>query len=870
MKGSTIILTHSGADLDAISSMFAVSKLYPGSIMVHPGSLDINAAKIVSIFEDSLNLVKVKDMPLNVKKEIKRVIIVDTKNYNRIGEGKELVLQTKEVIIFDHHPDKCEIENAKVISKKVGANTTIIVDLLKKKKMILNTFEATLVSLGIFEDTGSFTFPSTTSDDFKAISFLSSFGINMKIVHHFLSPFLGEEQVLMLRKLLNNIEEYNIKGSKISIAVASMDSYVPGLSLIAHKIIELIDTDIIFILAKMKRDVFIIARSVSPEYDLRPIIEQFDGGGHPTAASSVLRDANLDDIKKEIIKKANQSYFPVLKAASIMSSPVKTVTPTLSIREALRIMIKMGYSGLPVEESGKIIGILSKRDLEKVLLFEKRDRPVKQFFTPLIASVSLDADLREIEEVMIKNNVGRVLVFERDKLVGIISRSDLLKAYRIKEDMVEVTPINGDNSFIPTKELINQIMANSLDKKTLTLIKEFGNIAKGVNQTIYLVGGSVRDMFLGEASCDFDFALSDDAVAFGKVLKKNFEGTIRIYPETQTVNFKFDKYTFDFVTSRREYYNEKSLIPIIEKATLQEDLKRRDFTINTLAIEITPQQFGKMFDFFGGYVDLIQKKIRVLHSYSFIEDPSRILRAIKYVVRFNFSFSEETEVLLKNAVELGAIKSKHSQRILTELTELFSGEKIIDSLLAMSRYGILKQIFKIKSLGVEKIARLKKAIELSKTMNIEDMFLVFIAILIDGKSKTEKQEILNFFGFNKRLSNKFLVQGATLKEFHSKFKLSEIDSKFLLLKEVDDFMVCAYLTKAPLNEKRVINLYFRHHDKYNINLRGDDLLAMGLKEGPQFRAIFDTLTKMKILGQIKTKEDEVNYILNNKEKFEWK
>jgi tRNA nucleotidyltransferase (CCA-adding enzyme) len=850
--------------------MFAASKLYPGSIMVHPGSLDINATKIVSIFEDSLKLIKIKDIPNSLKNEIKRMVIVDTKNYYRIGEGKELLLNSPEIIIFDHHPDTSVIKNTKVVSKKVGANTTIIVDLLKKKKIILNSFEATLISLGIFEDTGSFTFPSTTSDDFKAIAFLSSFGINMKIVHHFLSPFLVEEQVIMLRNLLNNLEEFNIKGSKIAIAVASMERYVPGLSLIAHKIIELIDTDIIFILAKMKRDVFIIARSVSPEYDLRPIIERFNGGGHPTAASAVLRDANIEEIKNEITRKASQSYFPVLKAKNIMSSPVKTVSPSVNIKEALKIMIKMGFSGLPIEDDGRIIGILSKRDLEKVLLFEKRERPVKQFFTPLVATVPPDADLREIEDTMIKNNIGRVLVIDKDKPMGIISRSDLLKAYRIKEDMVEISISSEESSFLPTQELVIQIMKASFDSEALSLVKEFGSIAKSVNQKIYLVGGAMRDMLLGARSCDFDLILSDDAIAFGKALNKRFNGIIKVYSETQTVNFKTDRFTFDFVTSRREYYNEKSLIPIIEKATLQEDLKRRDFTINTLAVDITPDNFGTMYDFFGGYTDLVQKRIRVLHSYSFIEDPSRVLRAIKYIVRLGFQLSDETEMLLKNAVELGAIKSKHSQRILTELMELLSREKIIDSLLLMDKYGILNQIFRIRRLGVQKIARLKRSLELIKSMKLENISMVYIAILIDGKSNSEKREILEFFSLNKRLINKFIAQWGALNEFHKHFEDLGIDEKFMLIKEVDDFILCGYLTKASIKEKRFIKYFINHLRGMKIKINGGDLIDLGLKEGPQFRKIFDNLTKLKILGKVKNRQEEVNYILLNKEKFEWK
>ncbi len=869
MKDSTVILTHAGADLDAISSMFALSRLYTGSLLIHPGSLDINATKIVSIFEDTLNFTKVKDLPDSIRDGLKRIIIADTKSYNRIGEGKELIQGKKEIIIFDHHPDTSDIAGAKIVSKRVGANTTILVDLLRKKKIMLNTFEATLISLGIFEDTGSFTFPSTTSYDFSAMSFLSSFGINMKIVHHFLSPFLGESQVKMLRRLLDGLDEYNIKGSKIAIAMGSMERYVPGLSLIAHKIIEMIDVDIIFIIAKMEKDIFLIGRSVSADYDIRNIIDKFGGGGHPTAASAVIKNMDAGEIKQLIIKIASLNYFPILKAGQIMSSPIKTVAPDTLVKEALNIMIKMGYSGLPIEENGEIVGMISKRDLEKIMLFEKRDRPVKQFSTPKIAIVSIDADLREIEDIMVKDNVGRVLVKNEHKTVGIISRSDLLKAYRIRDDMVEEPSLNS-SSLLPSTEHVRSLIEFKFKGTVLAYLNNFADIAEEINQKIYIVGGAVRDLFIGSESSDFDFILSDNAVAFGELLRKRFNGKIHLYKETQTVNFMEGNYNFDFVTARREYYNEKSLIPIVEKATLQEDLKRRDFTINTLAIDITKNNFGSIYDFYGGYTDLVKRKIRVLHSYSFIEDPSRILRAIKYVVKFGFTFSEETEQMLRSALELGALKSKHSQRILDEMFELFDCEKAAESLFMMDRLGIVNQIFKLHKLSFSKRKRILIAHNFIKEFSITEKRLAYIAILLDGKKNSEKREILRFFAFNERIVNKFVTQSNILRNFHKEFEKKNKEEKFMLIKDIDDYMLSAFLTKANVREQAFIKAFLNEIRFVKIETTGNDLIAIGLKEGPQFSEIYDELLTLKIKGKLKTKEDEIEYLIKNRDKFEWK
>jgi tRNA nucleotidyltransferase (CCA-adding enzyme) len=867
MKGNTVILTHSGADLDAISSMYAASKLYPGSVIIHPGSLDINASKLVSIFGESLVMRKVKELPRKFKEDIRRIIVVDTKDTNRLGEGKQFIKEGIEIIVFDHHPGETDLPNAKVIYRQYGANTTIITQLLMEKKIILTPFEATLIALGIFEDTGSFSFPSVRSEDFAAMTFLFSFGVSMKIVHHFLSPFLGKSQVDLLKELLDRLIEYRIKGARIAIADAKIKNYIPGISLIAHKLMELIDADIVFILVTLGKDTYVIGRSSSISFDVKKIIDTFGGGGHPTAASVFIKNKDTDEIKEKLITEIHLSDFPVLRARHIMSSPVKTVSPETSIKDAMRILIRMGYSGLPIEENGKIIGMISKRDIEKIMLFEKRDRPVKQYCTPFVVTVDPDNDLREVEDAMIKNDVGRVLVKKNEKLVGIISRSDLLKAYRIKEEMLE-QPSMESASFLPDKNEVINLMKSTLSKEVFKLIKKFSEVAKSTGQRIYLVGGAVRDMFINEKSLDMDFVLSDDAVLFGRNLNIALNGDIRIYLDTQTVNLRFNGFNFDFTTARREYYEEKSLIPIVEKASLKEDLKRRDFTINALAVDLTQENFGKIFDFYGGYSDLRRKTIRVLHSLSFIEDPSRILRAIKYMVKFDFTLSTETENLLEKAVELGSLRAKRSQRIIDELMELLNGEFAVKTIFEMEKLGILNDLFKLKRLSAAKRERIRKAKELLNIYKInEEQAFVFISILIDGKNVSEIEDVLRFFAFKGRVVDNIIKFNYTMKKFHANFLKLKEEEIFFLLKSVGEFYIIAYLTKAKGREESCIKKFMEKMRFIKLEIKGKDLQNLGLKEGPQYRRIFEEILRLKIKGLISSREEELNYVIRNKEKY---
>ena len=867
MAKNTVILTHAGADFDAISSAFAASKLYSNSVLIHPGSTDINAQKIISIFSDILNFKKVRDLPKDFVSNVSRVVLVDTKFMNRVGDGKEFLnIANAQIVIFDHHQGETDIKNAISITKNVGANTTILVNLLKLKKIKLSPVEATILALGIYEDTGSLSFPQVTTDDFKALEFLFSFGVDIKLIHRFMSPFLQNEQIELLKVLLDNLREYNVSYNRVGITHAVLPKYVPGISVLAHKIIEMIDLDIIFVLIQLENSVHIIGRSVSEVFNLTKISEIFGGGGHPTAISALVKNGSIKEIEEKIIQILSTENFPTLKAKDIMSSPVKMVDETTTIKDAFNLMVKMGYSGLPIEENGKVIGIIEKKNVEKAFLFGRKNSPVKQFYTSKIITVDMDENLREIENKMIMSDVGRVLVKHKDKIVGIISRSDLLKAYRY-EELLKNKETEVSVSYIPDNDFVIQTLTNALPKEAFKIVKEIGSIARTLNIGIYLVGGAVRDAFLGKKVTDLDFVLPD-AIKFGENLKEKFKGDIEIFKETQTVHFKYKGMNFDFATARREYYVENSLVPVVEKATLREDLERRDFTINAMAIDIRDENFGKLYDFFGGYEDLLKKTIKVLKPLSFVEDPSRIFRAIKYMVELDFKLDHDTEFLLKQAIELGVIRNSRSGRIQEELRELIQKDEIEKIIPLFISYNITEEIFRVKNLPKSTVSAIKKFYK--DTTNPEERVLGFIFLVNLNKKNLVIEDISRILGVKKRVLEKMREATKQLKTLKKMLKKTEKEEIILMLNKIDTVFIKAFSYKANGVVKDFLKEYIEIFRNVKIETTGKDLVALGLKPGKQYKNIFETLTKMKIKGIIKNKDDELKYILSNREEFEWK
>lgn len=862
---NTVILTHAGADFDAISSAYAAKMLYPNSIVIHPGSTDVNVQKFIGIFSDVLNFKKVRELPKDFIKDVKRVVVVDTKFKNRVGDGREF-LNTKnaQIVVFDHHPGESDIENAICINKNFGANTTILVNLLRLKKINLNPVEATILALGIYEDTGSLSFPQVRAEDFKALEFLFSFGVDMKIIHRFTSPFLQEEQVNLLKTFLDNLKEFRVNGYKIGVTTAGIQKYIAGISILAHKILEMIDLDIVFVLVSLGNTVHIIGRSVSEDLNLSKIAEMLGGGGHPTAISAVI-EGDIEEAKERIINAINTGDFYTLKAKDIMSAPVKTIPPDTTIKEAFEVMVKMGYSGLPVEENGRITGIIEKKNVEKAFLYNRRNSPVKQFFSTKIVTVSMNTNLREIEDRMVEEDVGRVLVEYNGKIVGIISRSDLLKAYKF-EHLVKEMPSKEENVQILDKKYVAKVLTNALDKYTLKKLKEFGHIGKSLSLEIYLVGGAVRDAFMGKRIVDFDFVLSD-AIKFGEYLKKHYNGKVEIYYDTQTVHYEEDGLHFDFVTSRREYYLEKSLVPIVEKATLREDLARRDFSINAMAIDISEKNFGALLDFFGGYEDLIKGTIRVLKPLSFIEDPSRILRAIKYMIELNFKLSKETEFLLKKAVDLGVLRSSKSQRIQEELRELLEKDEIEKVLQLFNNFDITGELFRSKC-SKSTIVSIKKFFKSEKDKNKRLLALIFL--LYFGKKTVDIKEISQIFGIKVRILEKLIKAKDVLSSLKKKSGVLSPYDLAIELNRIDELYIKAFFLKTRGRLKDFLRDYLTRYRQVKIEITGRDLLNLGLKEGAQFRSIFEMLTKLRLKGIIKTKEEEINYILTHRGEFEWR
>ena len=672
--------------------MIAAKKLYPEALLVFPGSQERKVRDFIEVF-DPIKINRLKDID---SEKVDTLIIVDTKQADRLGHlSKLLGNKGLTMHIYDHHPFReTDIRGDVEKIEEVGATATLMSEILKSRKLHPSPMEATILALGIYEETGSLLFPSTTERDLLAVSYLLKHGANLNIVSSYLKTELNVQELDLLNELIKSSAEVVLRGIRILIARAARDAYVGDAAHLAHRIMELEDIDAVVLLLSMEGKILIVARSRVPEFDVGELMKEFDGGGHPTAASATIREASLEVVAEKIVTLLPQYIKPGKTAADIMTSPVITIDWDSSIKEAEDKMTKFGVNVLPVIRDGKYAGLISREIIEKAIFHGFRKNKASDFSTSEALTVEHSTPIRDIETMMIEHNQRFMPVLKGYSIIGAITRTDLLRVLyeeflrrrRVgKEDITEMHAVSRN---------LSTLLKDRFPEKVYQILKAAGEVADRMGMNAYLVGGSVRDLLLGQANLDIDLVIEGDGILFAKELSAKLHVRSRAYPRFGTARIIHEGLKLDVATARTEYYESPAALPKVETSSIKKDLYRRDFTINTLAIRLNRKDFGLLIDFFGGQRDLKEKTVRVLHNLSYVEDPTRAFRAVRFAERFGFKLSKHTANLIKSAIKMELFEKLSGSRLYEELLIAFKETNPVKTLKKLSDYDLLKVIHK--------------------------------------------------------------------------------------------------------------------------------------------------------------------------------
>ncbi|MGI6119418.1 MAG: CBS domain-containing protein [Desulfosporosinus sp.] len=835
-----IILAHRQLDFDALASMVAAQKIYPNSVLVMDGKPNTYVQEFLALSKDQLRFHKAQDIDID---EVSRIILVDTHEPRRVGLLGEKAAKNPgvELVIFDHHPYYGELKPGMVI-ETVGACTTILVEKLAALGLPLCSFEATLIAIGIYDDTGSLLFDSTTVRDVKAVAYLLGQGANLGIIAKYLRRPLAEEQKELLQQLIDQGQTELFNGLPVYLSYAETKDYVGGLALLAHQVGELESADTWFLLVKMENRVYVVGRSRGRGLPVDGLVKIFGGAGHARAASATIKNAEISTILKQLRQALRSCAIHPYQVRDMMSYSVKTVTPETLLGKVEQILLRYGHTGVPVVKDNCLVGIISRRDVEKAIKHGLKHAPVKGFMTTNVITVEADAPWDEVQRLMVQHDIGRIPVVEDGCLIGIISRSDVLRFVHGGSVPME-TQLVRERSMAIRQDILNLIAC--LPEETRKLLDAVRDTAGEEGCSVYLVGGFVRDLLLLFPTEDLDIVVEGSGGKFAKALAKRIpDGKLTEHIKFGTARLVFpDGSHLDVASTRWEYYSSPGALPQVEESSLRDDLFRRDFTINSMAICLNAERFGELVDYYGGKRDLQQRKIRILHNLSFIDDPTRMLRAIRFSERYQFEFTKDTKEALNTALESGVLSKLSIERFTEEILLIFKEKNYLAIGQALITSGLFKAWFGEDYNWNFNLDDLEDSVNWSLHMR-------WLFSISKMDSPTIKK-LLKRLCLNKSLQNQTMTFVRLRENLKEPLALNELDR---LLNKVPKEVVMVLALDDRY--KQLIEKYLEASQRINMALDGRALLQMGVKEGPEIGVILDRVRTAWLEGRISNSEEE--------------
>ncbi|GLI53059.1 CBS domain-containing protein [Thermodesulfovibrio yellowstonii] len=866
-----IITTHLNADFDAIASCMSAKKLYPEAVVVLPGSME----RRVKLFFESFHPFEIKKIKEIEPDKVKTLIVVDTRSIQRIGELSQFLKKGVKVHLYDHHPrGEDDIKADFEITEQIGALASLFTEIFRKKNISITPLEATLLCLGIYEETGCLLFPSTTSRDVEAVAYLLKRGANLNIVSQFLKEELSREEIFLLNELLNSLQEHLINGVRINIGYGVQEE-PQDISHIAHKVMDIIDTEALFLIIEMQDKILIIGRSNTPQVDVGMILSQFGGGGHWAAGSATLKEMPVTLLIEKLLKFIKEYIKPQRIARDLMTTPVISVQWNRTIKEVEEMMTKYGINAIPVLKGESFIGVITRGVVEKAIFHGLKNSKVIDFATTDAYTAEEDTPLWEIEKNMVELNQRFVPILKEQKVVGVITRTDILR--NLYEELIRKFKISKPKEESEeSRRNVANLMKEFLSEEVYEILRIAGTLAEEMELGAYLVGGTVRDLLMRRPSPDIDIVVEGDGIAFAHELAKKIDGKVTPHPRFATAKIlkeikkdgEIKRFYIDIATARTEYYESPAALPKVETSSIKKDLYRRDFTINALAVKLNTKDFGLLIDFFGGQRDIKDKKIRVLHNLSFVEDPTRAIRAIRFSEKLGFKISKHTENLIKLAVKMNIFEKLKGPRLYEELILLLRETLPHNSIKRLGDYGLLKLIH--PTIEERTIYNdLAKAYE--TIQGIELLFLkeeyrkefIYLMVILWNLNLAEREELLQ------RICTPVNIKRELIENISSAQKALQLFTP----ENSQEFNVKIYNLLKPLNietiilmmiyakewQKKAIFNYLTRLKDIKPLITGEDLKKLGIQPGPVYRKILESILREKLQGRLLSKEEEIEF-----------
>ncbi len=855
-----IITSHIALDFDGFASCLLLSLLYDNAKILLPSAIEDKLRHFIRNNEEKFtNLVK----EVNAK-EVTKLIIADTSDKDRLPHATHILDKLEqEIDIFDHHQTEfINFKYSRRNAKKVGATTSIVVDYLNSKNVSIPSFFATIGLLGIYEDTNFLSSLGTTPYDLNAASALMEFGGKLDIVVSVLKTNLSKSQIKLLNKIISGLERFSIKGRDVAVSMFVSDDYEADVSSVVHRVMELENLKMFFCIFQLEDKSYLIAKNNYKDIDLKQLMgTKLKGGGHEFVYSASFKKKTVLEVRKSV-DEVISNIPSLLKAKHIARPAVSTLSEQDIVDTAFNMMNRLRINTVAVTNSnGQVLGVVSRQDVDYAVLHNFNDMKVKEIMDVDVCYVDADIDIEDLRDIFLNSNKKIVFVKLKKDEIGIITRTEAFKRVLIHS--------NNAVKKISYKHRLKK----TLPEKYYKILLEVSNIAGLLKTDVFIVGGFVRDLILRKKNFDFDFVVTHDGISFAMKLASALNGKCIKHEKFKTALVVLkDGTRLDIATSRYEFYEAPGALPKVTKGHLYHDLYRRDFTINAMAISLNKADFGHLVDYFGGKKDLKEKTIRVLHSLSFVDDPTRLIRAIRFKNRFKFKIGKTTASLMKAAVSNKSYKNISGFRFLKEIKVLFSQENasiVFNDLEKYKVFHFVDENVKIDSYIFDLALRVDSVIAwhklLFKASKVNYWILYLFTIFIHLKSEGIKKAV-GLLNLQKDLGWLLISYKSKLRQlelfFSSEKGVEPSDSKiFFAFRELPhELLLFAVAFFDNEENKKMISRYITYLSDFKLHITGENVLAFSIEQGPVVKEILDKVLKKAIDEKITDKHQQLNLL----------
>ena len=874
---ATLITCHSNADFDALAAMCAAALIYGPCDVLFPGTQEANLQTFYQELKERPGAAPgctfLDDRVPDFSK-YGRLVAVDTRRRSRLRHVWPLLDNPgTRIEVWDHHPETSDDVHAHACHAEIcGAVTTLLIEEIQKRNIAVTRETATVLGLGIYSDTGSFSFSSVTQRDFAAAGWLLGRGMDINIISEKTAFSMTKEHIRALNALLESAQTYHINGADVVLAEATLDSYLDDFAFLAHKMMEMEKFDILFAIGRMDDRIQIVARSRSHAVNVGAVCSAFGGGGHAYAASASVRDKTLSEVRDGILTQLYLQEEGEKTARDYMSQPAIGIEEGHTIAEADELMLHFGLKTMPVFAplTRRCTGLIDSQITQKAISHGLAGAPLTDYMRRNLKTLPVTATLRDITTVIVGARQRLVpIVSDGGSVVGVVSRTDLINIFAQEPGRMNPT----DRA--PKSRIMGKTMRDRLPKDVLDILEKAGALGRSRQTPVYVVGGFVRDLLLKTPNHDIDLVVEGDGIGFARAFAGVLGGRVRVHKKFLTSVVIFPgadgrEERVDVATARLEYYESPAALPTVEHSSIKMDLYRRDFTINALAIRLDCEPMGEIVDFFGGQKDIRDRVIRVLHTLSFVEDPTRCLRAVRFEQRYHFRIGPATEKLIKNDVSLKLLDKLSPARLFNEFEHICAEETAILCIRRLHELGILQAIHPQISINPDKkemLIRTAKVMAWYRLLYIDEEmrpWLVYFLVLCSSLTYAVTLEVFRRLGIPPALKNEVLGCREKARSLRSSLKRLTANPGFKVS------ALCAMLRPLPVEfvlylmadmevpeTRRALSRYITVWRTEKPDVDGSDLKKLGLAPGPAYGVILQRLLEAKLDGTAASPEEQL-------------